>query len=89
MGELENMARKADAARQSASDAMMFEERAIAGVAMFDLLAESLRAGFRLQRPGATDDEVEQLLVEHLRLMRARERQDVPPDLRPCSLQSA
>jgi len=56
--------------RSRAAAAMTFEQRALAGVSMFDVVAASMRAGIRLQHPDVGDEIVERLLVERLRAAR-------------------
>ena len=46
---------------------MTFEQRAMAGVSMFDVVVEEMRAGIRLQFPHFNDDAVEHELLKRLR----------------------
>jgi hypothetical protein len=67
------LAARLDADRWEAAGLMTFEQRAVAGVALFDIMAASMRAGIRLQYPQADDRMVEELLVERLRSARRHE----------------
>jgi hypothetical protein len=67
------LAARLDADRREAADAMTFEQRALAGVAMFDILADAIRAGIRLQNPHADDTTVEKMLIDRLRTARLHE----------------
>jgi hypothetical protein len=61
------LAAKLDADRREAALAMTFEERALGGVEMFDLLVDAMRGVFRMQNPDAEEPVIEQLVLERLR----------------------
>ncbi|MCI0677084.1 MAG: hypothetical protein L0Y42_15085 [Phycisphaerales bacterium] len=71
--EIAELAARLDADRWDAASLMTFEERAAAGVDLFDLMTASMRAGIRLQHPKADERTVEDLLVERLRSARRHE----------------
>lgn len=73
MDSIEEMAAKLDADRREAAEMMTFGQRAIAGVAWFDVMTAAMRAGIRLQYPDATEDSVETILLERLRAARKHE----------------
>jgi hypothetical protein len=61
------LAAQLDADRREAARAMTFEQRALAGVAQFDLCTAAMRAGIRLQNSGISAERVEEVLVDRLR----------------------
>jgi hypothetical protein len=73
MDELEAWSRQKDAERRAAARAMTFEQRALAGVAMFDICAAAMRAGIRITHASLNADGVEAELVRRLRLSRRHE----------------
>ena len=70
------LAAKLDRDRAEAAEAMTFEQRAVAGVAQFDIMAESMRAGIRVQHPDADAAMVEQMLLQRLQEARRFEALD-------------
>ena len=68
------LAARLDADRWDAASAMTFEQRAMAGVAMFDLLVDAMRAGIRMQFPGIDPERVETILLQRLREARRDEQ---------------
>lgn len=61
------IAEQLDRDRRAQAESMTFEERATAGVALFDVMTMSMRAGIRMQYPEADEETVEKLLIERLR----------------------
>ena len=60
------LAEQLDRDRWEAASAMTFEQRALSGVAMFDLVADAMRAGIRMQFPSLSPDAVHQILDDRL-----------------------
>lgn len=67
------LANQIDRDRWEAASAMTFEQRAMAGVSMFDVVVEAMRAGIRLQYPRFSPNEVEHELLQRLRDARRNE----------------
>ena len=67
------LAAKLEADKQETADLMTFEERALAGVMMFDILVDAMRSGIRLQHPDADERQVERLLTQRLQSARQDE----------------
>jgi hypothetical protein len=63
-----------DRDRREAAAAMTPGERVLAGPTLFDLGLALLRAGIRRDRPEASDEAVERIVVDRLR--RAREHEE-------------
>lgn len=59
--------------KREAAAAMTFEQRAIGGVIMFDILIDAMRGVFRVQNPSLNDSAIEQLVIDRLRLARQNE----------------
>ena len=51
-----------------------FEEKFLAGPQLFDYACRIVCAGIRMQNPGITDEDVEQVLKERLELQRRLEK---------------
>jgi len=64
-----------EADKRDAADRMTFEQRAVAGVSLFDIMAECMRTGIRMDHPTADDEVVEQMLL--VRLRESRRSEDV------------
>lgn len=73
MDSIAETAARLDADRREAARAMTFEQRALSGVAMFDLCIAAMRAGIRMQHPGMNDNAVDELVVQRLRMSRRYE----------------
>ena len=61
------LAARLDRDRREAAEAMTFEERALGGIEMFDLLVDAMRGVIRNQHPSADEQMVESLLLARLR----------------------
>ena len=68
------LAAKLDRARAEAAEAMTFEQRAAMPLMLFDLVAESIRVGLRMDHPGLSPDELHRLLVARLREWKQQEQ---------------
>jgi hypothetical protein len=51
-----------------------FEEKFLAGPQLFDYACGIVCAGIRMQNPGATDEDVDRILKERLKLQRRLEK---------------
>ncbi|MCL4211175.1 MAG: hypothetical protein HRU76_04395 [Phycisphaeraceae bacterium] len=56
--------------KRRAIDALTFEQRGWAGLGMFDLVAESIRAGIRMKYPHADEQEVHERFLQRMREVR-------------------
>ena len=63
-----------DAGRRRAAGAMTPEQRAAMPLMLFDMVAEAIRAGIRLDHPQAGEEEVFRLFSERMRAMRREQR---------------
>ena len=60
------LAAQLDRDRREAAEAMTFEQRLLAGPALFDLGVAMMRCGIRLQHPDFTDEQIEQVVEQRL-----------------------
>jgi hypothetical protein len=70
MDPIAEMADRLDRDRYEAAKAMTFEQRAMAGVAMFELCLSAMRAGIQIQNPGIEPSDVEAIVLDRLRNVR-------------------
>jgi hypothetical protein len=59
-------------------------EKLMEGPRLFDAVCERMKAGIRAQAPGADEDEVQQLLLQHIRRLRNVEEHAVYTPLECC-----
>ena len=67
------LATKLEQDKRDAAAAMTFEERAIGGIVMFDILIDAMRGVLRVQHPQLDEESIEELVLERLRLARQNE----------------
>ena len=68
------LAAKLDRDRAEAAEAMTFEQRAAMPLMLFDLVAESIRVGLRIEHPGVPENEFHQLFIARLREWKQQEQ---------------
>ena len=67
------LARQLDAARTKSAREMTFEQRALAGLVMFDIVTDAMRGSIRHQFPDADEERVEEILVQRLTAEKKRD----------------
>ena len=67
------LAARLDWDRYDAARAMTFEQRALGGIVMFDVLVDAMRGIMRVQNPRASAEEIEGMIAQRLRRMREDE----------------
>jgi hypothetical protein len=68
------LAAKLDRDRFEAAEAMTLEQRAEMSLVLFDLMCESLRAGFSILHPQASQSQVHDMLLKRLRDFKRQEQ---------------
>lgn len=70
MNEIALIAADKDAERRRQARCMTFTQRAEAGLVMFGLCTEAMRAGIRMTHPEFNDQQVHQAMLQRLRFAR-------------------